>query len=513
MNVLEPMEAVGGDRVAEMQWALECAGRILKEKKAVTDRQMGLVAAAEKRIGRLERRLAGTDGALQRILKGQYSIDPMPVYARPAAISCPISVVIPVKNGGKAFAETLGKIRSQKKVGEVEIVVLDSESTDGSVALAESFGCRVVRIPQKEFNHGATRHVGADAARGEYLVFTVQDAVPASSYWLYAMVSPFFSVPDLGAVSSMQFVRPEADLFSLWTSHEANAIIGTDGDTVYGLLPSFDFTNWELLDPMTKRRLSYVDDVSSCIPRRVYREVPLRATINAEDIDLGIRLLEKGKKLGFLASTGVFHWHDRGADYVLKRHYISMKTNLHTLKNSLPRFFEMEDIDWRTFVACVADLIDLVAAALPEPEEVDPRQLNAALAFVSVFRRHFDALPEEMEAALEKSGAARVGLLRGICPAILNGVELLPGERHRFRKNFLVPHFLRSVGKFAEYLAGRESSCTGREKEFPECIRKILALVIGEAAGVFYLEAETQGRLTEDLERMDRLLAKGVCRF
>ncbi|MEW6721164.1 MAG: glycosyltransferase family 2 protein [Thermodesulfobacteriota bacterium] len=513
MSLLEPMESRDGDRLQEMQWALECAGRILKEKKAVSDRQMGLVAAAEKRIDRLERRLAGAEGALQRILKGQCFIDRMPADSRPATISCGITVIVPVKNGGKAFAEQLGKIRSQRKVGEVEILVLDSESTDDSASVAESFGCRVVRIPQKEFNHGATRHKGAGLARGEYLVFTVQDAVPASSYWLYGMVSPFFSVPDLGAVSSVQLVRPEADLYSLWTNHETNAMIGAEGDTVYGLLPSFDFQDWELLDPAMKRRLSFVDNVSSCIPKSVYGEVPFRPLINAEDIDLGIRMIGKGKKLGFLMSAGVFHWHERGPEYVLKRHYIGTKANLYTLKNSLPRFFEMQDIDWRTFVAYVSDLLDLAAVSLPVPEEVDPRPVNAAMAFVSSFRRHFDASPGEMSDALGKNGAAAVDRLGDICPSILDGVELPSGERHRFRRNFLVPHFLRGVGKFAEYLAGRQSSWAGREKEFPDCIRKILASVVGEAAGVFYLEAETQGRLTEDLERMDRLLAKGICRF
>jgi len=37
--------------------------------------------------------------------------------------------------------------------------------------------------------------------------------------------------------------------------------------------------------------------------------------------------------------------------------------------------------------------------------------------------------------------------------------------------------------------------------------------VVGEAAGAFFLEAETRGRLNAELERMDRLLAKGVCTY
>ena len=72
-----------------------------------------------------------------------------------------------------------------------------------------------------------------------------------------------------------------------------------------------------------------------------------------------------------------------------------------------------------------------------------------------------------------------------------------------------MPHFLTCVEKFTGFLAGKRLSFQGREKEFEACIRKILASVVGEAAGAYYLESETRGSLTEEQKRMDRLLAKG----
>ncbi len=502
-----------GDPLRETQWALECASRIMKAKKAVSDRQLGALLAGERKIARVEQRLHEKEEALTRLLEAQVRIDPMPGDSRPETLSCAISVIIPVKNGGETFAELLRRIRSQRKVGEVEILVLDSDSTDDSAAVAGSFGCRVIRIPQREFNHGATRDIGAGQAKGDFLVFTVQDALPVSNYWLYGMVSPFWSVPDLGAVTSKQFTRPEADLFSLWANDATNAMIGFEGDSVYGLSPSFDFSVWKHFDPLTKRRVSFLDNVSSCIPKSVYGEVPFRPLINAEDMDLGIRMLEKGKRLGFLTSTGVFHWHERGPDYVLKRHYIGTKANLYVMENDLPRFYEVQDIDWRTFAANVADLLDLVTLALPEPEAVDPAPVKAASAFVSSFRRHFDAAPEEVSAALGRVGGSCNARLEASCPGIFGNVDLLPGERHRFRKNFLVASFLSGVDAFTGFLSGRQLSYKGREEEFGICIRKILASVVGEAAGAYYLESETRGALTEEQKRMDRLLAKGVCSF
>ena len=101
-----------------------------------------------------------------------------------------VSVVIPVKNGGAQLRRCLEAIRTQRVDDEVEVVVVDSGSTDGSDALAESLGASVHRIPPEEFNHGATRNLGASRARGEVLVFTSQDAVAETPEWLALLTAP-----------------------------------------------------------------------------------------------------------------------------------------------------------------------------------------------------------------------------------------------------------------------------------------------------------------------------------
>ncbi|MGH2922414.1 MAG: glycosyltransferase family 2 protein, partial [Solirubrobacterales bacterium] len=81
-----------------------------------------------------------------------------------------ISVVIPVRNAGEDLRRCLEEIARQRTADEVEIVVVDSASTDGSAALARTLGARVHEIPVEEFDHGATRNLGAELARGETLV-------------------------------------------------------------------------------------------------------------------------------------------------------------------------------------------------------------------------------------------------------------------------------------------------------------------------------------------------------
>ena len=74
-----------------------------------------------------------------------------------------ISVLIPVKNGGEDLARCLDRIAAQRVDDAVEVIVVDSGSSDGSVALARARGAVVHEIPAREFDHGATRNRAAAA--------------------------------------------------------------------------------------------------------------------------------------------------------------------------------------------------------------------------------------------------------------------------------------------------------------------------------------------------------------
>ena len=60
----------------------------------------------------------------------------------------------------------------------LQIIVVDSGSTDDSVAIAREHGATVIDIAPGTFTHGGSRNLGALRAQGEVLVFISQDAYP-----------------------------------------------------------------------------------------------------------------------------------------------------------------------------------------------------------------------------------------------------------------------------------------------------------------------------------------------
>src|SRR5215471_20318799 len=98
------------------------------------------------------------------------------------------SILIPTKNGAQDIGACLGAIYSQKHVRPFEVLVVDSGSTDATLEIVRRYPARIEQIPPEAFHHARTRNAVASLARGEFLVFLSQDAIPASDSWLVSLL-------------------------------------------------------------------------------------------------------------------------------------------------------------------------------------------------------------------------------------------------------------------------------------------------------------------------------------
>src|SRR5690242_17794866 len=139
------------------------------------------------------------------------------------AIEKKISVIIPTHNAGDELGFLLRKLKHQKRIKEVELVVVDSDSCDGTVELAHALGAKVISIPANSFTHSFSRNTGAENATGDYLLFTVQDALPLTDTWLWELVRAL-EENHVAAVSCAEYPRADCDLFYsflLWNHYRS----------------------------------------------------------------------------------------------------------------------------------------------------------------------------------------------------------------------------------------------------------------------------------------------------
>ena len=116
-----------------------------------------------------------------------------------------VSVVIPVKDGERHLAELLAALALQ---APDEVLVIDSGSSDRSVALANAAGARVVEIEPEQFGHGRTRNLAVSLCSGELICFLTQDATPCPG-WLAAYREAFTLDERVGAAYGPHLPRPQ----------------------------------------------------------------------------------------------------------------------------------------------------------------------------------------------------------------------------------------------------------------------------------------------------------------
>ena len=109
-----------------------------------------------------------------------------------------ISILIPVQNGGDDLRRCLDVIARQQVDDDVETIIVDHHSRDGTPEFARSRGAHVLEIGDAEFGHGATRNLAAREARGEILVFTVKDAYADDELWLSRLRDALLEQRDPG---------------------------------------------------------------------------------------------------------------------------------------------------------------------------------------------------------------------------------------------------------------------------------------------------------------------------
>lgn len=207
-----------------------------------------------------------------------------------------ISVIIPVRNGGEELRRCLEGLAAQRTEDAVELVVIDSSSTDGSPELARSHGALVHTIPAPEFSHGATRNRAAELAKGEILAFTSQDAYPERPDWLERLTRPLHEDSELAGVYGRQLPHHDA------TPPERFFL-----DFLYGAAPR---TQRAGRTEDLSMETTLFSNANSAIRRSAWERFPFADDlIMSEDQDWSVRVLLAGHALRYEPGAAVRHSH------------------------------------------------------------------------------------------------------------------------------------------------------------------------------------------------------------
>jgi GT2 family glycosyltransferase len=217
-----------------------------------------------------------------------------------------VSVLMPLMDAGQALRRTLPLVLGQDAAAELEIIGVDSASRDDTISVLKEFDATAVAIDPAEFDHGLTRNLLAEHARGDVLVFLNERSRPCDDRWLSSLLAALDSDPSVAGACSRVLPYPDADPLT-----RRDGSLDPSGSPERWVKRIGDWSEYAAMPIEQRRLLLNFHTVSAAIRADAFRQFPFKSVSTmGEDLLWAREVLEGGMALVHEPGSRVYHSHD-----------------------------------------------------------------------------------------------------------------------------------------------------------------------------------------------------------
>ncbi|MDD4964184.1 MAG: glycosyltransferase family 2 protein [Gallionella sp.] len=217
-----------------------------------------------------------------------------------------VALCIPTLNAGNFALQMVTALKKQRLQPD-EVIILDSESSDGTVEVYRALTDKVVRVNRKDFDHGGTRNLAFKMSSADIIIFMTQDAIPVDVTAIQNLVQGLVDNPRCGLVYGRQMADAKAGYFA----RHARTYNYPSGEDV--ILRSIDDV------PRLGIKAAFCSDSFAAYRRKAMEGINYfdENTLFAEDSIAAAKLLKNQWQVAYVPQARVVHSHD----YSLKQDF------------------------------------------------------------------------------------------------------------------------------------------------------------------------------------------------
>jgi rhamnosyltransferase len=195
-----------------------------------------------------------------------------------------VSVIIRTYNEEKYINNCLERVFSQQFSGDLDVILVDSYSTDKTTEIARQFDTKIFYFP---FSSARSINYGIERSEGEYIIVLSAHAIPVDDRWMMNLIRNF-DHPKVAGVYGRQIPLPGC---SPLDARDLRDLFGTERKV-------------ESEDP-------FFSNVNSAIRRSIWKEIPFDdRSAFAEDAFWSKNVQQKGYVTIYEPSAVVMHSHE-----------------------------------------------------------------------------------------------------------------------------------------------------------------------------------------------------------
>jgi rhamnosyltransferase len=205
------------------------------------------------------------------------------------------SIIIRAYNEEKHIGRLLAGIMKQT-VKQIEIILVDSGSTDATIAIASRYPVNVVTIKPEEFTFGRSLNYGIAQASSEFIVIVSAHVYPVYPDWLEQLLLPFTD-PQVTLVYGKQ----RGNSSTKYSEHQHFAKIFPEKS-------------------VPRQRHPFCNNANAAIRRTLWSQRPYdEALPGLEDLSWAMWAVSQGYFLAYSAEAEVIHIHNETGSQIYNR--------------------------------------------------------------------------------------------------------------------------------------------------------------------------------------------------
>lgn len=206
------------------------------------------------------------------------------------------SIVIRTYNEEKHIGRLLSGILEQS-VKDVEIILVDSGSTDATLSISSRYPIKIVHILPDEFTFGRSLNKGIQASSGEFIVIASAHVYPVYPDWLEQILMPFQDQR-----TALVYGRQRGDYETKFSEHQQFAKM---------FPPTSDLSQQQ----------PFCNNANAAIRRELWLQQPYDEELTGlEDIAWATWALSQGYLISYNAEAEIVHVHEEAPRQVYNRY-------------------------------------------------------------------------------------------------------------------------------------------------------------------------------------------------
>ncbi|MCL0088936.1 glycosyltransferase family 2 protein [Dehalococcoidia bacterium] len=206
------------------------------------------------------------------------------------------SIVIRCYNEGQHIGRLLAGIL-QQSIRDVEIILVDSGSTDATLSIASKYPVRILYIKPEEFSFGRSLNLGCQVAGSEFVVIASAHVYPVYEDWLEKLLAPFTD-PKVALVYGKQ----RGDNSTRYSERQI-------------------FSKWFPEQSVSRQDHPFCNNANAVIRKEVWEELYYNERLTGlEDLDWAKRAMEKGYYITYAAEAEIIHVHNEAPLRIYNRY-------------------------------------------------------------------------------------------------------------------------------------------------------------------------------------------------